>query len=114
MPIGTPLRLPASVVLFINLSGFTKLRMTRFTDGLPEPSPRSMIQWFLVSKSVMSRTVAQVQASLPQCHDPYTEMGVDATAEVESKVMRHIPNRTADQRFCIYDLQALRDSSRQS
>jgi hypothetical protein len=68
----------------------------------------------LVSKSVMSRTVAQVQASLPQCHVPYTEMGVDAVAKVVNKTVKVIPNRTADQRFCIYDLQALRDKSRQS
>ncbi len=68
MPRGTPLTSPASLVSLSSRSGLTKLRTTRLTDGWP--SPRSMSQWLLVSKLVMSRTVAQVQASLPQCQAP--------------------------------------------
>jgi hypothetical protein len=65
-----PFKVCESVVLLSSLSGWTKLRTTRFTDGWPEPSARSTSQRFLASKSVMSRTVAHVQASLPQCHAP--------------------------------------------
>src|SRR5437868_11089875 len=75
MPTGIPFTLPASLVLFISLSGFTKLRTTRFTDGNPDPSPRSMIQWFAVSKSVILRTAPQPHPSLLQCHVPYTAIG---------------------------------------
>src|SRR5947207_15827668 len=71
---GTPLTVWASFVPFSNLSGFTNESTTRLTEGTP--SPRSMIQWFLLSKSVMFLTVAHVQASLPQCQVPYTWMGV--------------------------------------
>src|SRR5947209_8378742 len=76
MPTGTPLTVPASLVWLSNLSGLTKESTTRLTEGTP--SPRSIIQWLAASKSVMLRTVAQVQASLPQCHVPYTWMGVAA------------------------------------
>src|SRR5437764_12360720 len=74
MPMGTPFTVPESLVWFSSLSGLTNESTTRFTEGTP--SPRSIIQWFLASKSVMFRTVAQVHASLPQCHVPYTWMGV--------------------------------------
>src|SRR5262249_38685260 len=73
MPRGTPLTSPASLVWFSRRSGLTKLSTTRLTEGCP--SPRSTIQWLFVSKSVMSRTVAQVHASLPQCQAPYTWIG---------------------------------------
>src|ERR1043165_4660968 len=73
-----PDAVPESFVLLSSFSGSTKLRSTRLTDGVP--SPRSMIQWLRVSKSVMLRTLDQVQKSLPQCHAPYTEMLVNMAA----------------------------------
>src|SRR5579864_2283429 len=76
MPRGTPLRLAESVVLFSSFTGLTKLMTTRFTDGWP--LPRSISQWFLTSKSVMSRTADQLQPSLLHSQAPYTEMGFPA------------------------------------
>src|SRR5438270_9248761 len=78
MPRGVPLRVCASVVPFSRRSGLTKLKTTRFADG--RPSPRSISQWLLWSKSVMSRTLPHRQASLEQCQAPYTCGGVGAAA----------------------------------
>ncbi len=68
MPMGTPPTVWASVTRFMRRTGWTKLSTTMFTDGWP--LPRSMIQWFFWSNSVMSRTLAHVQKSLPQCQVP--------------------------------------------
>jgi hypothetical protein len=68
MPRGTPATVCASFVLLRSFKGSTKLSTTRLTEG--RPSPRSMSQWFFTSKSVMSRVLAHVHASLPQSHAP--------------------------------------------
>src|SRR5436305_7690537 len=82
MPRGTPFRVCASVVLLSRRSGLTKLRLTRLTDG--RPSPRSISQWLLTSKSVMLRTLPHRHASLEQCQVPYTCGGV-GVAETDAR-----------------------------
>src|SRR6185503_14797683 len=73
---GIPSDVPASLVLFSSRNGCTKLNEIRFTEG--EPSPRSINQRLRVLKSVMLRTVDQVQKSLPQCQAPYIVTPVKA------------------------------------
>ena len=78
MPRGTPFSVPASVVWFSSLSGWTKLRITRLTDGAGRggAAVRSISQWFFESNSATVRAVAQVHASSLQCQAPKIWIGV--------------------------------------
>src|SRR5581483_11486858 len=83
---GTPLTVSESFVRLSSFIGCTKHRTTTFTDGNPEPSPRSIIQWFVLSKGDMSRAVLQVQPSLLQVHAPYTSNDDPSPAGREEKL----------------------------
>ena len=76
IPRGTPLSVPASVVWFSSFSGWTKLRITRLTEGAGRRRARSISQWFFESNSATVRAVAQVQASSLQCQAPKIWIGV--------------------------------------